>query len=292
MRVFAVGATGVLGRHLVPELVRRGHEVVVMSPGARLDRLPPGVGRVRADLLDPGITDRLTEALTGVDVVVNAATAIPRDFTAPGAWDRNTNLRVEGTARLMRAVVAADVPAVVQMSVTMAYADGGDHWLTETAPFDQDPARASIVAPVAAMEQAVRDIGGDQVAWTILRGARFVGAGTTQDTIRERIRAGTAHPHPNDGYVSLVHTADFATATAAAVERGLRGAVLNIADEPLLVADYLRGLADHEGARAPGTSTEAVREISHRVSSEAAHEQLAWRPEHGIWPRHSELRCP
>ncbi|GAA3045505.1 NAD-dependent epimerase/dehydratase family protein [Actinokineospora globicatena] len=284
MRVFAIGATGVLGQRLVPLLVGRGHDVVAMAPGDRLERLPGGVRAVDADLLDPGVTDVLTGELAGVDVVVNAATAIPRDFGAPGAWERNTQLRRDGTVRVLNAVLAAGVPAVVQMSVTMAYADGGDAWLTEQAPFDPDPARGSIVEPVAAMEKAVVEIGGDRVAWSILRGARFVGAGTAQDAIRARLKEGTLHAHPDDRYTSLVHVADFATAVVAAVERRVSGVVLNIADEPLLVADYLGRLAEHDGAPAPGTSTEAVREVSHRVSSAAARELLDWQPKTGVLP--------
>lgn len=85
MRVFAIGATGVLGTALVPILLDRGHEVTVMSPGSRLDTVAAGAARVRAGLLDPDAGDRLTALLDGVDVVVNTATAIPRDFAARGA---------------------------------------------------------------------------------------------------------------------------------------------------------------------------------------------------------------
>ncbi|RLK54998.1 NAD-dependent epimerase/dehydratase family protein [Actinokineospora cianjurensis] len=284
MRVFAIGATGVLGGRLVPLLLEHGHDVVVMAPDDRLGLLPEGVRGVSGDLLDPGITEVLAGELTGVDVVVNAATAIPRDFSAPGAWERNTGLRRHGTVRVLEAVLTAGVPAVVQMSVTMAYADGGDDWLTEQAPFDTDPARGSIVDPVAAMERAVTEIGGDRIAWSILRGARFVGAGTTQDAIRARLREGTLHAHPDDRYVSLVHVADFAAAVTAAIERRTSGVVLNIADDPLLVADYLGRLAELDGAPEPGTSTDAAREVSHRVSSAAARQLLDWQPRTGVWP--------
>ncbi|SER10525.1 NAD-dependent epimerase/dehydratase family protein [Actinokineospora terrae] len=284
MRVLAIGGTGVLGERLVPLLLGRGHDVAVMAPEDRLGRVPGGVRGVSGDLLDPGVTEVLVGELAGVDVVVNVATAIPRDFSAPGAWERNTGVRRDGTVRVLEAVVAAGVPAVVQMSVTMAYADGGDRWLTEQAPFDPDPARGSIVDPVVAMERAVTELGGDRVAWSILRGARFVGAGTAQDAVRARLREGTLHAHPDDRYVSLVHVADFAAAVTAAVERRISGVVLNIADDPLLVSDYLSRLAELDGAPKPDTSTEAVREVSHRVCSDAARQLLDWQPKAGIWP--------
>ena len=55
MKVFLAGATGVLGRELVPQLVARGHEVVGMTRSASKQDLVRSLGArpVVADALDP-----------------------------------------------------------------------------------------------------------------------------------------------------------------------------------------------------------------------------------------------
>jgi nucleoside-diphosphate-sugar epimerase len=106
MRVFVAGATGVIGRQLVPRLVAAGHEVHGMtryeSKRAMLDEL--GAVPVVADALDP---DQVAEAVGGArpEVIVHQLTAIgaldmrhfDRDF-AP-----TNRLRTEGTDHLLSA---------------------------------------------------------------------------------------------------------------------------------------------------------------------------------------------
>ena len=55
MKIFVAGATGVLGRALVPQLVARGHEVVGMTRSASKQDLVRSLGArpVVADALDP-----------------------------------------------------------------------------------------------------------------------------------------------------------------------------------------------------------------------------------------------
>ncbi|MEV6234030.1 NAD-dependent epimerase/dehydratase family protein [Saccharopolyspora shandongensis] len=282
MHVFAIGASGILGSHLVPMLLRRGHDVTAMAPGDRLDRLPEEARRIRASLLDPVAGRLLATEFKDVDAVVNAATAVP---PTAGSWALNTALRSTGTAVVTDALQEAGVRRFVQMSITMAYADGGDTPLTEAAPFDHRPERTTIVAPVQAMEATVRELPADEIAWSILRGGRFVGPATVQDQQRARLRAGRL-PIPGDGrsWAAMVHARDYAEAVVGALERGCTGETLNIADEPVRVADYYRELARADGSPAPGQAPEETAEPSHRVSSEAARRLLDWAPVHGIWP--------
>jgi 2-alkyl-3-oxoalkanoate reductase len=287
MRILAVGATGVAGREIVPRLLRRGHDLVAMAPDDRPDPLPSGVERIRAGLLDPDAGRLLRAVLADCDAVVNTATAMPRDPTAAGAWDENTRVRIEGTRRLVRAAEHAGVKRFVQMSITMGYRGGGDDWLDESAPFDPDPARAAIVAPVAALEAAVRGLLAGTVAWTILRAARFVGPGTIQDRQRQQLRDATL-PVAGDGraFVSMVHVADFADAVVAAVEQAPFGAVLNVSDEPIRTGEYLDRLARIDGSPLPARAPQLAPDPpSQRVDSSAAHRLLCWRPGQGIWPR-------
>ncbi|MGN9908984.1 NAD-dependent epimerase/dehydratase family protein [Phytohabitans sp. LJ34] len=286
MKTLVVGGTGVLGRHLVPLLLARGHEVLVLSPGRRADSLPPAAGHVTVSLLEPRAATVLDRLLPDYDAAVNVATAIPHDPSQPDAWKANTLVRVQGTRTLVDAVRRAGVPRLVQMSITMAYQDGGDGWLDESAPFDPALERAAVVAPIRALEATVRQIPPARTRWTLLRGARFVGPGTVQDQQRADLRAGRL-PVTGDGrrFVSLVNVRDFAAAVVAATEAGLPGAVLNISDEPIRVADYLDRLALLCGAPPPRRAPDEAPDLpSQRVLAESARQLLGWRPEHGIWP--------
>ena len=82
MRVFVAGATGAIGRQLVPRLVDRGHEVHGMTRSASKRAMLSALGAVPvvADALDP---DQVAEAVATArpDVIVHQLTAIPRRWT-------------------------------------------------------------------------------------------------------------------------------------------------------------------------------------------------------------------
>src|SRR5579885_3611212 len=160
MRVFIVGATGVLGRALIPRLLKQGHTVraLVRSLERAADLADLGVDLRTGDLLDPGLEGRLPAMLAGCEAVVHAATAIPADPSAPHAWETNTRLRTEGTRRLLDAALASGAGRYLQQSIVMAYADGGDRWLSEDWPLDTSPQRAAVSVPVATMEGMVRAV--------------------------------------------------------------------------------------------------------------------------------------
>lgn len=267
MNVAVVGGTGVLGRALVPLLEAAGISVRVLA------RRAPEPGRL--DLLGERDAARLRQLLEGCDVVVHAATAIPRDPTAPGAWDLTARLRTQGTRRLLDAAIQAGVKRYVQQSIALAYADGGDEWIGEGAPFDDSPARAQVVRPVREMEAMVCAA---PIGWCILRGGAFVGPGTAQERTIERLRqgaekiiAGGAH------FLPLVHVADAARAFALAIEKPLNGEVLNVAGTPIRQRDYLKALAARIGVRAPAEAP-GPRPSSLRVSSEQARRIIGWQP--------------
>ena len=77
MKVFVAGATGVLGRALVPQLVARGHEVVGMTRSASKQDLVRSLGArpVVADALDP---DAVAQAVASAEpeVIVHELTAL------------------------------------------------------------------------------------------------------------------------------------------------------------------------------------------------------------------------
>ena len=281
MTVFLAGATGVLGRALMPRLVVRGHRVRAIARRRPATRLPEGVEFIEADLLAADL-GRLVE---GCDAVIHIATAIPADPSAPGAWDDNARLRTSGTRRLLAAALASGVSRYVQQSIVMAYRDGGDAWLDEQAPLDDSPARAAVCGPVIEMETMIREVEPQDLAWTILRGGSFVGEGTGQLALLEQLRDGTVVA-PGDGsnYVSLVNVADMAAAVAVAVEAAPAGSTFNVVDDPLRYGDYVDALADLIGVSRPARAPKLPLPPSWRCTNRAAQTVLGWMPRGRIWP--------
>src|SRR4051812_45015326 len=106
MTVLVAGATGVLGRALLPRLIDNGHSVRAIARSASTAGLPAGIELIDADLLEHD----LFELVRGCDAIVHIATAIPLDPSAPGAWDLTARLRSTGTRRLLDAALACRVP--------------------------------------------------------------------------------------------------------------------------------------------------------------------------------------
>jgi 2-alkyl-3-oxoalkanoate reductase len=280
VRVFLAGATGALGRELVPRLVAGGHTVHAISRHASSAALPAAAKLIDADLLE----DELTEIVRGCDAVVHVATAIPSDPFAPDAWDMTARLRTAGTRRLLDAALACRVARYVQQSIVMAYRDGGDAWLDEHAPLDDSSERAAICKPVIDMEEMIRDVDPQALAWTILRGGSFVGAGTGEGKLIEKLRTGDlVVAGDGSNYVSMVNVADMARAVASSLELAPAGSTFNIVDEPLRYGDYVDAVADSIGAARPERVAKLPLPPSWRCTNRAAQTVLGWMPRERIW---------
>ncbi|MGE3286250.1 MAG: NAD-dependent epimerase/dehydratase family protein [Pseudonocardia sp.] len=114
--LMVTGATGYLGSALVALLVSRGHPVraAVRDPGRAAGVLPRGVELVVAEL---GDTDALTAAARGCEGVLHVAGSVGHSLAETRAGN------VEGTRRVLEAVIAAGVPRFVYTSSSAAVMD-------------------------------------------------------------------------------------------------------------------------------------------------------------------------
>ncbi len=290
MKVCVVGATGVLGRALVPMLLQQGHQVRALARfrKATKDSFPPGAECRFFDLLSPSAGNDLVPLLEGCDAVVHAATQIPSDFTAPGAWDANNRLRIEGTQVLVRASHVAGVRVYIQQSIEMAYPDLGDQWIDESTPLATSGPSARSATAVISMENTVRQIPVDSMRWCILRGGVFVGRGTFQDDTIKRLKAGREVVE-GDGrsFISPIHVDDMASAIAAALERGPQGAIFHINADPVRMGDYKDALASALGVENPKRDLSQPNPPSYRCRNDLAKRLLSWHPVCEIIPSHS-----
>ena len=296
MRVAVAGATGVLGRALIPQLLAAGHQVLGLVRNERKAQelfapVSAGLEFAEADLLERGLESRLPVIFAGCDAVIQAATAIPPDPTAPGAWDRNTQVRIRGTGRLQRAALEANVGTFLLQSIVMAYPDGGDEWLDETTHIDSSPARHSIAHPVAIMESMMYLFRRQPkpVRWCILKVRPLRGrgyrAGSIADATACRARSG---PGRRTEFCLAGERGRCGRRLCRRSGTAEPGSVYNICDEPLRYGDYVDRLAEMIHAPQPRRDSSKPCPPSWRCTNQRALRELGWAPKHSIWPRVTE----
>ncbi len=303
MRVFVAGATGAIGKQLVPRLVAAGHEVHGMtrseSKQAMLSEL--GAVPVVADALDP---DQVAEAVGRArpDVIIHQLTAIgsldlrhfDRDFAL------TNRLRIEGTDHLLSAGQAMGVRRFVAQSYgAWSYVRTGGPVKTEEDPLDPEPAREmrGTLAAIRYLEQGV--LGAQWTEGIVLRYGAFYGPGTSLAPGGEQFELVRRHKFPlvgdGRGVWSFIHIADAAEATAAAVAHASRGIYNVVDDDPAPVAEWLPALAQALGAKKPmrvpqfigrlfaGEAGVVMMTDARGASNAKAKRELAWRPAHPSW---------
>ena len=276
-RIAVLGATGVYGRHLVPRLAASGYRVraLVRKPASAAVAAACGAELVRADLFDEA---SLQTGLVGCDIAINLATSLPSP-TSQGDYAENDRLRREGTSVWVRACRHAGVPRIVQQSIAMTHAGGGDAWADETTfhPVGQGGVAAAAIEAVRAMEGTIEESGLD---WLVLRGGLFYGPGTGfDDDWFARARAAKLRlPGEGADYVSLVHIADMAAATVAAIRRWPSRQALIVADDhPAPWRDVFGYVCALAGSSPPQPGGRALMP-SFRVTNRRAREVLSWSP--------------
>jgi len=242
MRIFVTGATGVIGRRLVPHLLDAGHELTVAAhsaPGSVTFKRQ-GAAVVAVDLFDSGAVQR---AVAGHDAVVNLATRIPRPARMffPWAWRENDRLRRVGSASLVDACMAANVSRFIQESFAPVYPGCGERWIDETTAIQ--PVRYN--RTVADAEASANRFARSGRAGVVLRFAGFYGpdAFQTVELIKAVKKGWAPLPGPAAAYISSVSHDDAAAAVAAALSLP-SGAYNVVDDEPVTHRAFVDSLAE------------------------------------------------
>lgn len=302
MKVFLAGASGAIGRRLVPKLVAAGHEVTAMSrsQGRGEPARAAGARTVVCDVFDPdGLGRAMVEAEP--EVVIHQLTALPARFNPRDKhfYDATNRVRTEGTRNLLAGARAAGARRLVCQSIAFAYEPEGDRVKHEEAPLMRGAPGSfgSAVEAVRAMERAVLETG--RIEGVVLRYGWFYGPGTyfaedgsTSAEVRRRrypvVGKGT-------GLFSMIHVDDAADATVLALERGAPG-VYNIVDhEPAPMSEMVPALAQALGAPAPrrvpvwlarlvaGPAVAGMAQELRGASNAKARRELGFEPRWSTW---------
>ena len=248
MHVFLTGATGVIGRRVIPMLVERGHQVTAAVRAPDRVRLVSELGaRPRVlDLFDPAAV-RL--AVEGHDTVVNLATHIPATsrMLLPGAWRENDRIRRDASRILAQAAIASGVRRFVQESFGLTYADSGSHWVDERVPLDPVGHTRSVLDA----ERSAALVRAEGATGIVLRFAGFYGPDPFSRDLISAVRRGWSPlPGRPEAFFSSVSQHDAATAVVAALAAPA-GTYNVVDDQPLPRAEWLGSLAREIGARPP-----------------------------------------
>jgi nucleoside-diphosphate-sugar epimerase len=283
--VFVTGATGAIGRYVVPDLVAAGHEVtgLARSDEKAAQLAAQGAKPAHVSLFD---AEALRDAFAGHDVVANLATSIPQSARR-SAWAENDRIRTEGSRAVVDAAIAAGVTRLVQESITFPYADGGDGWIDESSVFDPGTLMTSVVE---AETNAERFRASGRAA-VVLRFGAFYGPHNwhTDTALRlARRHIGPVMGRPG-GYMSWIHLTDAARAVVAALDAP-SGTYNVVDDEPVTKREFAAALGDAVGARPrlsiPGRAAKLGGSLteplarSQRVSNRRFREVTGWAPRH------------
>jgi nucleoside-diphosphate-sugar epimerase len=251
LNILVAGATGVLGRSLVPLLRGRGHAVRGLARSARAEETVRGLGGepVRGDLLDPA---GLEAAARGCQAVLHLATSIPtRRRLRYSDFALNDRVRTEGTRNLLAAALAAGARRYVQQSVAFLHQTAAEEWADEDSPLADSPALGSAIE----MERLVwQSHGLDGLSTIIVRGGSFYGPGSPHTRrMFDALRRGLLPlAGAGDNYWSLIHVDDMAGACAAAAEAARPAqCYLAVDDEPVRVRELFTAVARARGGPAP-----------------------------------------
>jgi 2-alkyl-3-oxoalkanoate reductase len=311
MKVFVAGATGALGRALVPRLVARGHEVVGMTRTESKQDLVRALGArpVVADALDP---DAVAQAVASAEpeVIVHQLTALSGKMSIRDARHperslpviMTNRLRTEGTDHLLAAGRAVGARRFVAQSfAAFGFARTGGPVQTEADPLDPNPPAPprTVVAAILHLEQAVTTI--EWGEGLVLRYGGFYGPGTGISLAPDAVMAGPIRkrrfPLVGDGggVWSFVHIEDAAAATAVAVEHGEPGVYNVVDDDPAPVREWLPVLASALDAKPPrriprwlarlmaGETATVMMTEAKGASNEKAKRELGWQLRYPSW---------
>ncbi len=232
MRIFIAGATGAVGKRLVPLLGASGHEVVGTTRSAGKE------GALRALGAEPVVLDVLDAAAVGravseaqPDVVVHQATALSalgnlRNLDEEFA--ETNRLRTEGTDNLLAAAKASGARKFVAQSFAgWPYAKEGSAVKDEEAPLDPTPLASAAQSMAAIRHLEATVVSAEALEGIVLRYGGFYGPGTSLSPGGAHAAAVRKRQFPivgsGAGVWSVLHIDDAAGGTLAAIERGRRG---------------------------------------------------------------------
>ena len=299
MRVFVAGATGAIGRPLVPMLIQAGHEVTGMTRSEeRADRLrDAGAGAVVADALDAEAV-RAAIVAAAPEAVIHQLTDLPQEWSMKPDYGGTSRLRTEGTRNLLDGARTAGARRFIAQSIAFIYAPQGGTVKDEDAPTlaGGDSGFAKAIDATVELERAVTAAEG--LEGLALRYGFFYGPGTYYAPGTKMARQVKRRWFPivgdGAGVFSFIHVDDAAAATVAALTHGAPGVYNVVDDDTAPMREWLPVFAEALGAKPPrrvplwlaklvARDTVAMAAAMRGASNARAKRELGWAPRQPSW---------
>jgi 2-alkyl-3-oxoalkanoate reductase len=304
MKILVAGATGAIGRRLVPLLVAGGHHVIATT------RTPDKMNGLRSEGAQPAVMDGLdgesvmkTVLSSRPDVIVHQMTALASMRSLKKFDDEfalTNRLRTEGTSHLIAAAEAAGTRTLVAQSYSgWPNQRQGGRIKTEADPLDADPppSMTRTLDAIQALEHMVLNVAG--INGIALRYGSLYGPGTSISSSGEIVELIRQRKFPligdGAGVWSFIHVDDAARATQLAIERGAPGVYNIVDDDPAEVSEWLPDLARAVGAKPPlrlpawigrfaiGEAGVSMMTKVRGSSNAKAKRALGWQPSYASW---------
>jgi nucleoside-diphosphate-sugar epimerase len=305
VKVFLAGATGAIGRRLVPRLVEAGHHVTAITRQEKnlAELFELGAEPILCDVFDAG---RLESIMTRAepDAVVNELTDLPQSLNPRKLaeyYAANNRVRREGTKNLLSAALGTGVRRFLAQGSAYWYAPTGGPVKTEeaslylNAPAPIGPA----VKTIKEVEEAV--LSADGIEGVVLRYGMFYGPGTWYAKDGDVGRQVRKRRYPmigsGEGTYSFIHVNDAGDATVAALGRARPGVYNVVDDDPATAAEWMPVYAEALGAKRPSrVPAFLARMIAgdalvtwmlglRGASNEKIKGELGWHPRYESWRR-------
>jgi farnesol dehydrogenase len=262
--VLVTGATGLIGRYVVEELLAAGRPVRVLArvPERVENAARRAIEVVKGDLVE---TRALVRAVRGVDTVLHLA-------ACARAWSRNPGefaaVNVHAVNRLLDAAAGAGVRRVVHVSTVLT--------LPELRPVTARAETPYLETKLAGerLVDAYAAAGGDAV---VVHPTRVYGPGPLNDAngVTRLVAMYLGSPlvcRLDDGDVlaNYVHAADVAAGILLAADRGRAGAHYVLGGENSSLRGLLRLVGELSGVHRP------LLAIPRSAALAAAHASLLW----------------
>ena len=299
MRVFIAGATGAIGRRLVPLLVQHDHHVTATTRSADKSGLLRSLGAepvIMNGLDAAGVGEAVARARP--DVIVHQMTALSGkpDLRHFDRWFASTNaLRTKGTEHLIAAAQVSGVRRFIAQSYAgWPTSSARDGLSTESEPLDPHPLaeQQESLAAIAFLERTVATA---PLEGIVLRYGSLYGPGASESLVEIVRKRQLPIIGSGSGVWSWLHVDDADAATMAALDRGSPGVYNIVDDDPAPVSEWLPALASAVGARPPMRVPAWVgRIVAGRVpvrmmtairgaSNQKARRELGWQPAWRSW---------
>jgi nucleoside-diphosphate-sugar epimerase len=280
MRVLLAGASGAIGRYLLPQLRAAKHDVIGITRTAG-SLAGTGAREVVADVLD---REALLAALDGIkaDVVIHQLTALSKAPARSRDMRETNRLRTEGTSTLIAAARKVGAKKFVAASFFGGYglSDHGRTPVLESDPFGELDGRADAVqTALLSLEQQVHAFGGVSLRFGLFYDSTTTSVSPVSSTW--------------NGVLPMVHLSDAAAATVRVLAKYKAGAIYNIADDrPLTYRAREIARASAAGLRRPARLPDGMLRLaapfgalllcgtSIRLDTSKAHTELGWTPQY------------